>query len=239
MINKSLFQSVISKYYLKGQIETIKFTVSNNILNLKFQLSTGEMLGEVECKNFPLEDSEFVIYNTEQLIKLINILDSEFKISLEKTHQVYTRLNLTDDNFKLSYFLSDLMLAPKTGKLRDLVFSGAKLELKDHITNLIKAREALPNINHMDVISDGGDVTFIFGDDNNYSNKVEYKIKSITKPEIFKLPFNSDIFKEILVSNKDICKEKSYLSINKEGLLEFIFEPGSDLNSKYYLTRKA
>jgi len=237
MIQKQVLQSVISKYYLK-QIETVKFNISGNILQINFQVPTGEMLGSLTFNNFPLEDSQFVIYNTEQFLKLINITNKDLKLELVKNYQLPYRLNIEDDVFKLSYFLSDLMLAPKVGKVKPLEFN-VELRIKDHLDNLIKAKEAQPNVDTLNIIGENKKILFVFGEDNNFSNKVTYEIPT-TENVKFKLPFGSDLFKEILVANKDINTDQSTLSINKEGLIKFGFSKNDSyiIQTEYYLTRK-
>ena len=234
-MNKSTFISLVNKYFLKGEIQTVKFSITNGKLSIKFQTPTKEMLGDLPFDNFPLEDSEFVIYDTEQLLRLVNIVDSDLKFTLIKTHTIPTRLELNDENFKLSYFLSDLMLAPTVGKVKSINFD-EEIELTDHLSNLIKAKEALPTIEVMNIVGDGNKIKFIFGEDNNFSNKVIYDINQ--KPSgNFKLPFNSDLFKNILISNKDILTHQSKIHINKKGLIKIEFKT-DEIETNYYLTRK-
>ncbi len=234
-MNKSTFTSLVNKYYLKGEIQTVKFSISSNELNIKFQTPTKEMLGDLTFQNFPLEDSDFVIYDTEQLLRLVNIINSDLNFTLIKTHTVPTRLELNDDTFKLSYFLSDIMLAPTIGKVKPITFDEEVL-LKDHLPNLIKAKEALPTIGLMNIVGDGNKIKFIFGEDNNFSNKVVYDVDQ--KPSgNFKLPFNSDLVKNIFVSNKDILNDESKILINKKGLIKIEFKT-DEIKTNYYLTRK-
>ena len=45
---------------------------------------------------------------------------------------------------------------------------------------------------------------FIFGDNTGFSNKITYQIQgNVTKSDI-EIPFDSDIFKDILNANKDM-----------------------------------
>jgi hypothetical protein len=52
----------------------------------------------------------------------------------------------------------------------------------------------------------------------------------------FKLPFDSEVIKTILVNNKD--SENSRLSLNTMGLLKLEFAK-DNIKSTYYITRKA
>ena len=70
MINKSILQSVISKYYL-NVCESVKWKVNSNNLSIDFMTPSANVIGKITCKNFPLEDSELAVYDTKKLSNLI------------------------------------------------------------------------------------------------------------------------------------------------------------------------
>ena len=74
MINKTDLKSVISKYHISGLVEQVKWEIKDNNLAVKFMSPSKEMLGEVKCSKFPLDDCSFGISNTTQLVKLIDII---------------------------------------------------------------------------------------------------------------------------------------------------------------------
>lgn len=239
MFKKSSLQSILSKYYLKGLINTTKWIVQDNVLSIDFQSSIGGIIGKLTYNNFPLENSQFVIYDTEQLIKLINILNEDIDISLFKIKELATRILIQDDRFKQTYFLSDLMLAPKVGKVKSVGIFEVNLDLITHFESLIKAKEALPNSNELNLIVEKNLVKLVFGDNNNFSNKVEYEITLTTpSPKSFKLPFDADLFKDILYSNKDIASTQANMEINSMGLIKLSFSK-DDINTEYYVLRKS
>lgn len=239
MFKKSSLQSILLKYYLKGLINTTKWIVQDNVLSIDFQSSVGGIIGKLTYNNFPLENSQFVIYDTEQLIKLINILNEDIDISLFKIKELATRILIQDDRFKQTYFLSDLMLAPKVGKVKSVGTFEVNLDLVTHFESLIKAKEALPNSNELNLIVEKNLVKIIFGDNNNFSNKVEYEIALTTpSPKSFKLPFDADLFKDILYSNKDIAPTQANMEINSMGLIKLSFSK-EDISTEYYVLRKS
>ena len=76
---------------------------------------------------------------------------------------------------------------------------------------------------------------FIFGDNTGFSNKITYQVNGgDIKNNNLSIPFNSDIFKDILNNNKDmdLCK----LKLSDTGILklEFISE---EINSEYFIAR--
>ena len=87
MIPKLDLQSIINKYYLNGLNETVKWEIKDKTLTIKFTSPTREMIGEVSCDNFKLEDSAIGISNTTQLLKLIGITSSELLLSYVKNNK--------------------------------------------------------------------------------------------------------------------------------------------------------
>lgn len=240
MINKSVVQSVINKYYL-GLNESVKWTVNDNMLNIDFMTPTKDVIGSVTCNNFELENSQLAIYDTKKLSNLISICNGDLLLELEKTNKVFTKLNISDMNFNLTYALSDPLLIDKVGTVNipDWV---VELDLtSEDIDNLIRAKSALSGIDNMLVTTtqdlDGEDVCeFVFGDESGHNNKITYQIQGDIKQQDLKTPFNSDMFKTILQSNKDMDGGTLYLS--SMGLMRLEFN-SDDIASEYFMVRKA
>jgi anti-sigma28 factor (negative regulator of flagellin synthesis) len=52
MISKNKLQSIISKYYLGGKVESVKWKVENGQLNIDFMAPTKDMIGKLSCSDF-------------------------------------------------------------------------------------------------------------------------------------------------------------------------------------------
>ena len=244
MINKVELQSIINKYYLNGLIEAVKWDIKDDILNIKFTAPTREMIGEINCSNFKLENSSFGISNTSQLLKLINITAGEVLLNFIKNNKIFSKLIISDQQFTVNYALADILTIPKTG-----AYNGSqefdietKLELET-ISALIKAKSALAEsetvvIKPFTSLDGDSQLELIFGGDIEYSNKVSYYISDLkqnSKPTEFELAFNSDLFKEILSCNKDATEAK--MSVNLEGLIKLEFK-AENTTSTYYIVKK-
>ena len=101
MISKSLLTSVISKYYLNGLNNQVKWRIKDNTLTI-YAGEAGRVC-KVVANNFPLEDSELGIFDTNKLSKLLSITSGELMVSLEKIKSVYTKMHLQDTNYDLTY----------------------------------------------------------------------------------------------------------------------------------------
>ena len=238
MINKSQLTSIISKYYLNGLNNQVKWRIKDNTLTI-YAGESGRVC-KVVLNNFQLEDAELGVFDTNKLSKLISITNGDLMISLEKIKAVYTKMHIADLNFDLTYSLSDILILGKNTYYEDPEEWEVDLTLEpEDIDRLIKAKNALGDVNSMLITTttdfDGNNICeFIFGDNTGFSNKISYKIQgNITESDI-QIPFDSNIFKDILNSNKDMFKGQ--LKLSTTGILKLNFT-SEEIISEYYVAR--
>ena len=240
MINKLTIQSIINKYYL-GTNESVKWDIKDNSLSIDFMTPTKDVIGNVICSDFKLEDSKLAIYDTKKLSSLVRICNGDLLLELEKNNAICTKLKISDLNFNLNYALSDPLLINKVGEVNEAEWVVELNLTQEDVDNIIKAKSALSQIDNMLVTTttnlDGENVVeFVFGDESGHNNKITYQILGNIKETDIKLPFNSDTFKTILQANKDMDGGKLLLS--SMGLMRLDFSL-DDISSKYFMVRKA
>ena len=244
MINKSKLQSIISKYYLNGLVQSVRWETKENKLSISFTSENKDIAGDLICENSPVEDSEIAIFDTAQLNKLISVTNGELLLTLEKEHKIFSKLHIQDNSFNVAYSLADSLLVPKRGTINFPTEYDVIIELTPEIVNnFIKAKSALTDINDVMISTEedpdrGTVVQFAFGDLNNFSNKIKYIVDEnieVTLGKDLKLPFNSDSFKNILAANKDL--ESGKLSLTEEGFMKLEFQ-SEDIKTLYYMVRK-
>ena len=244
MINKSKLQSIISKYYLNGLVQSVRWETKENKLSISFTSENKDIAGDLMCENSPVEDSEIAIFDTSQLNKLISVTNGELLLTLEKEHKIFSKLHIQDNSFNVAYSLADSLLVPKRGTINFPTEYDVIIELTPEIVNnFIKAKSALTDISDVMISTEedpdrGTVVQFAFGDLNNFSNKIKYIVDEnieVTLGKDLKLPFNSDSFKNILAANKDL--ESGKLSLTEEGFMKLEFQ-SEDIKTLYYMVRK-
>ena len=244
MINKSKLQSIISKYYLNGLVQSVRWETKENKLSISFTSENKDIAGDLMCENSPVEDSEIAIFDTSQLNKLISVTNGELLLTLEKEHKIFSKLHIQDNSFNVAYSLADSLLVPKRGTINFPTEYDVIIELTPEIVNnFIKAKSALTDINDVMISTEedpdrGIVVQFAFGDLNNFSNKIKYIVDEnieVAFGKDLKLPFNSDSFKNILAANKDL--ESGKLSLTEEGFMKLEFQ-SEDIKTLYYMVRK-
>jgi len=238
MINKNVIQSVISKYYLNGLNNQVKWRIKNNSLTI-YAGEKGRVC-KVHLKDFQLEDGELGVFDTDKLSKLISITNGELSISLEKIKSVFTKMHIADLNFDLTYSLADILILGKTTWYEDPDVWEIDVELQmEDVDHLIKAKNALSDVNNMLITTtedfDSNKICeFIFGDNTGFSNKITYQLRGEINESDLSIPFDSDIFKSILNSNKDMPKGR--LQLSKKGMMKLMFN-SDDIESVYYIAR--
>ena len=239
MISKNQLTSIISKYYLNGLNNQVKWRINDNQLTI-YAGEAGRVC-KIVHKNFPLEDAELGVFDTHKLSKLISITNGDLMVSLEKIKAIYTKIHIQDSNFDLTYSLADTLILGKNTYYQD-PDEGYEIELNlspEDIDHLIKAKNALSDINNMLITTtidfDGNPICeFIFGDNTGFSNKITYQLNGTNTDNNISIPFDSDIFKDILNSNKD--QSLSTLKLSKQGILKLNFS-SENIYSEYYVAR--
>ena len=239
MVNKLILQSVINKYYL-GENEAVKWKIKDKTLTIDFMSISKEVIGKITHQNFDLEDSELAIFDTKKLLNLIGITQGDLMFNLEKGKSVYTKMHFADNAFNLTYALADPLLIGKVGSVAEPEWDAILYLEKEHVDNLVKAKSALAGVGLLTIsvtkdLNDDDMCVFTFGDEQGHNNKITYQLYGKIKPEKVEIPFNSDIFKNILQTNKDL--DSGFIHLSYQGLMKIGFK-SEDTISEYYMVRR-
>jgi hypothetical protein len=240
MIQKLLLQSLISKYYL-GINESVKWVIKDNALSIGFMSPGDDIIGEVVCSDFQLEDVELAIFNTNKLKNLTAITNGELLLELIKENKLATKLKISDASFNLEFALSDPLLIRTPKKVKEYDYEIIMTLDPEEITHLIKARSALSDSSLLRIGTDrdldnNSIVNFTFGEGDSYSDKIVYQKTGEINSELSSgIPFDSNAFKNILNANKDA--DVGYIRLFSGGLLNLSFEKET-IKSNYYMVRK-
>lgn len=245
MIEKNNLQNLISKYHLNSLIEAVKWEIKDNIVCIKFNAPSKEMIGKVEYLEFPMEDSTIAISNTTQLNKLIGITNGYLELEYQKQNKFITKLIISDKQFTLNYALADTMIIPKAGEVKDIDEWDMVAPLDNESINaIVKAKSALAESETVVIkpsISPDNQfqIEMQFGGNIEHANKVSFYIpNAITSkniPSDFKEHYNSNIIREIMYANKEM--PSGNISINLDGIMKLEFQ-NKNLKSTYYLVSK-
>ena len=81
-MEKSKLNKFIQKYNLGGNVNSVKWTANANQLKTSFVTPDKSLLGTVVADNVKFEDADLGAYQTDQLQKLLSVLDDDINLSL-------------------------------------------------------------------------------------------------------------------------------------------------------------
>jgi hypothetical protein len=235
-MEKKLLIQLIESFYLNGLATQVKFKVKNNEAHIKFATDNKDCIGEIKAP-VQLEDCEIGIFNTAQLLKLLNITNEYIELKLEKQGNHFLKIHISDNQFDLSYNLSDLGLIQDPGVVPNLPPYDLEFDINyEFVQKYIKAHNALDKPPRFEIgitkdFQNEEVVNFIVGDKSTYSNKVNFtEIGTITN-KIKPVAFNAINFREIISVAKNSIG-KAYLF--KDGLLKINLQEEGVI-SEYFL----
>ena len=235
-MDKKLLIQLIESFYLNGLATQVKFKVKDNEAHIKFATDNKDCIGEIKAP-VQLEDCEIGIFNTAQLLKLLNITNEYIELKLEKQNNHFLKLHISDNQFDLSYNLSDLGLIQDPGVAPNLPPHDLEFDINfDFTQKYIKAHNALdkPPRFEIGVTKDfqGEEViNFMVGEKSTYSNKVTFTEAGTVINQVKPVSFSAANFREI-VSVAKSANGKAYLF--KDGLLKINLEEEGVI-SEYFL----
>ena len=248
MITKNKLQSIISKYYLGGQVESVKWVLNEGTLTIDFMAPTKDMIGRLNVGGFPLNhDGTLAIFNTTQLNRLLNVLAGDLMLDAERTKAVFTKLNIQDAKSTINYSLADPMMIQKVGEVDEDVNWQVKATLdSEDFQTFVRAASSIQG-NELVTLTPTEDIVgtsvlqFTFGERMEFSNKVEFHVNADFEENVRqdnKIPFSSEMLKEIFNANK--TSDECQLSFVDDGLLRLLFRSEDEnIDSTYFVVRKA
>ena len=234
-MNKQRLARFISKYYLNGTVNSVVLNSKSNSQQLAARFISGDksLLGELVMDKWDFEDSDIGIYNTEQLIKLLSVVDDDINLSLTKSGDKSIALKVSDSTSSVNYMLTDTSIINEPPTLKSIPEFELNIDVTPQFINkFIAGKGALGETDNFTIITDGDNVKAVIGYSSVNTNRVTIPVTTTKASDIDNVSFNANIFKEVLHANKE-C-ESATLEVSSEGLSRITFKV-DDYTSTYYL----
>jgi len=234
-MQKSKLDKFIQKYNLGGNVNSVKWKSDGDSLTTTFVTPDKSLLGEVKVDKFTFEDAELGVYQTDQLQKLLNVLDNDVDLSLTKAGDRAVSLKVKNGSVSVDFVLSDLSVIPDPPALKRLPDFQTKVKLDTKfIDTFIKGKSALADVDMFTFVNDkkSGDLTAVIGYSSTNTNRVTIPVETTTNGLTEPVTFNANLFKEMLVANKE-CKS-AVLEVSNDGLAKVNFKI-DDYDSTYFI----
>ena len=232
-MNKQKLVRFINKYYLNGTVNSVILNSKSNKLSVRFISGDKTLLGELEMDKWQFEDSEVGIYSTEQLLKLLSVLDEDINVTINKAGDKSIALKVSDASSSVNYMLSDISIISKPPQLKSVPNFELKIDVTPNFMNkFISGKSALAETDNFTVITDGSETKLVIGYASINTNRVIIPVTTTESSNIDNVSFNANIFKEVLTANKE-C-ESATLEVSSEGLSKITFRV-DDFSVTYWL----
>ena len=232
-MQKSKLDRFIQKYNLGGNVNSVKWKSSGDTLSTSFVTPDKSLLGNVKVDKFSFDNAELGIYQTDQLKSLIGVLGDDVSLDLSKFGDKAVSLKVKNGPVSIDYVLSDLSVIPDPPALKRLPEFGTKIKLDTKFINtFIKGKSALSEIDTFTIVKSQTGCDVVIGYSSTNTNRVNIPVECDTCNIENPITFNANLFKEVLVANKECTS--AVLEVSNEGLAKVNFKV-DDYDSTYYV----
>jgi len=232
-MQKSKLDKFIQKYNLGGNVNSVKWKSSGDTLSTSFVTPDKSLLGNVKVNKFPFEESELGVYQTDQLKSLINVLGDDVSLDVSRAGNKAYSLKVKNGPVSVDYVLSDLSVIADPPALKRLPEFGTQIKLDNNFINtFIKGKSALSDVDTFTIVKTNEGCDVVIGYSSTNTNRVNIPVESTSCDVDTPITFNANLFKEVLVANRE-CSS-AVLEVSTEGLAKVNFKI-DDYDSTYYI----
>jgi len=223
----------IDKYHLGGNVNAVVINSKGDTLSTRFITGDKALLGELEMNSWNFQDVELGVYDTEQLSRLLGVLDDDVSLNLTQSGDKAIALEMSDQYSKVNFMLSDKSVINQPPPLKGIPEFQLKIKVDTNfITRFIGGKSALPDTDTFTVITEDDGVKLVIGYSSINTNRVTIPVETETYEDIENVSFNANLFRDVLVANKE-C-ESATLEVSEKGLSKINFKV-DQYDVTYYL----
>ena len=232
-MQKSKLDKFIQKYNLGGNVNSVKWKSNGDTLSTSFVTPDKSLLGNVKVDKFSFDSAELGIYQTDQLKSLIGVLGDDISLDLTSAGDRAVSLNVKNGAISIDYVLSDLSVIPDPPALKRLPEFGTQIKLDTNFINtFVKGKAALSDIDSFTILNGKSGIEVVIGYSSTNTNRVNIPVETTSSNLEKPISFNANLFKEVLVANKECTS--AVLEVSNEGLAKVNFKV-DDYDSTYYV----
>jgi len=234
-MNKTKIERFIQKYNLGGNVEKVIWNAFENKLSTSFITPDKSLLGKVSVDEFSFEDAKLGVYSTNQLQRMLAIMSDNIEAVLNKTNNTAISLGITDNNIAISFMLANLAVIEKPPKHAKWPSFDTVMSIDNNfINNFIRGKAALPDTNTFTLLDRNDDaIDVVIGYSSVNTNRITIPIEVKEKFLFEEISFDANLFKEILLANRECPSGK--FEVSDKGLAHLVFEIDG-FKAEYYLT---
>ena len=163
----------------------------------------------------------------------IGVLDDDINVVLSKVDNKSVTLKIKNGQVSIDYVLSDLSVIADPPALKRLPEFETQIKLDSNfISTFIKGKGALSDVDTFTVMNGKNGIEIVIGYSSTNTNRVNIPVETETNDLTDGVSFNANLFKEVLVANKECTS--AILEVSNEGLARVNFKV-DDYDSTYYV----
>jgi len=232
-MRKSKLEGFIKKYNLGGNVNSVKWKSSSNILSTSFVTPDKSLLGNVKVHKFQFDDIECGVYRTDQLLKYLGPLDDDISLNVSKVGDTPVSLKLTDASMFFDFMFSRLDVIPSTPDMKQIPNFETKIKLGSvFIDKFIRSKTSLSEADTFTILNKDDSLQVVIGYSSTNTDRASIPVEFETNNLDNKISFNANLFKEVLIANKDCTSV--VLEVSNQGLARVNFKI-DDYVATYYI----
>ena len=232
-MNKHSLNRFIDKYYLGGNCSSVVIKSDGDNLTTRFITGDKNLLGELTMSDWKFDKAELGVYNTEQLVKLLSVMSDNISMNLTKAGDKVVSLKVSDSASSVNYMLSDLSVIGQVPNMKSVPDFEVKIKVdKSFMNKFVAGKGALADTDNFTVITGDDGVKVVIGYAEINTNRVTLPVQTETYDVIDNVSFNANLFRDVLVANKE-C-ESATLEVSSQGLARIKFKI-DEYDATYYL----
>ena len=232
-MQKTKLNKFIQKYNLGGNVNSVKWKSGGDKLSTTFVTPDKSLLGTVNVDKFKFEEAELGVYQTDLLKNLLGVLDDDLSLTLSRFGDKAVALKAKNGSVSVDYVLSDLSVIADPPELKRLPNFSTQIKLDaKFIDTFVKGKSALSDVDTFTILKTDNGVEVVIGYSSTNTNRVNIPVDTVTEDLTDSVTFNANLFKEVLVANKECTS--AILEVSNEGLARVNFKV-DDYDSTYYV----
>ena len=232
-MNKHSLNRFIDKYYLGGNCSSVVIKSDGTNLSTRFITGDKNLLGELKMSDWKFDKAELGVYNTEQLVKLLSVMSDNISMNLTKAGDKVVSLKVSDSASSVNYMLSDLSVIGQVPNMKSVSDFEVKIKVdKSFMNKFVAGKGALADTDNFTVLTSDDGVKVVIGYAEINTNRVTLPVQTETYDVIDNVSFNANLFRDVLVANKE-C-ESATLEVSSQGLARIKFKI-DEYAATYYL----
>ncbi len=100
---KTKLINFIRRYNIGGTVNTVSINSNDKTLSASFVSEDRTVIGQINSYNFKMKDGMIGVYDTDQLLRMLHVLDDNVNIDMIGEENQYTKLALSDSKINANF----------------------------------------------------------------------------------------------------------------------------------------